>query len=354
VGEGRDRRTSDPAGSGVAAGRRRERDPDVTMPEPSRAARPIAMETAVQIAGYAGAIVAIVGIAFTIGRQENVGRGAFEALFGAIAAVLLAAGFAVGRDAPDSYQRMRSVFWAGSLEAFTGFVATISANDIAVSSLRSTFVTIALASGIYAWVLYLLHRRLLQQFFAFQAVIGFVAAITFPDPASLLVQQPSFTGMAILFWLVSAAWLFLGYRGMLPPRRTSLVLGAIGLLLSPLLFTSDPSLAEFLVLLSACGLIAIAGVVDDWAVAAIGIAGLLFVAAEITRRHFSSTDAAAVTSFVVGSVLLAGAIIGMRWSKPASPPPSVPATPTMPASTPEPSTEPRAPEPPSEPGGSSI
>ena len=303
------------------------------MPEPSRAARSIATETAVQIAGYAGAIVAIVGIGITIARRVNVSRAEFEALLGAIAAVLLAAGFAVGRDAPDSYQRMRSVFWAGSLEAFTGFVAAVSANDIGTSSLRSTFVTIALASGIYAWVLYLLHRRLLQQFFAFQAVITLVAALTFPEPATFFVEQPSFVGMAILFWLVSAAWLFLGYRGMLRPRGTALVLGSVGLLLSPLLLTNDAGLAEFLVLLSACGLIAISGVVDDWAVAAIGIVGLLFDAAEITRRHFSSTNAASLTSFFVGIVLLAGAIVGIRWSKP---PPSAP---PMPAAEPEPPTE---------------
>ena len=133
----------------------------VAPPAPtSPVRRPVAIETLVQIAGYAGAVLAIVAIAVLIGRRADVGRGEIEAVIGLIAAVLFAAGFAIRRDAPDAYLRMKSVFWVGSYVAFTSFISIAVAEGVSLDSLRSTFVKIAKAAGVVDATRHVHRRRI--------------------------------------------------------------------------------------------------------------------------------------------------------------------------------------------------
>jgi hypothetical protein len=114
------------------------------------------------------------------------------------------------------------VLWLGAVAAFAGLLAVLlgGRSDDAVDD-----PTLAVAGGalVLAGGLYLVERRVLQPVALFGA-----AAATLLAAGSKLEASAAGLGGATLV-VLGAAWLELGRRGLVVPRRTSEALGALAL-----------------------------------------------------------------------------------------------------------------------------
>jgi hypothetical protein len=267
-----------------------------------------------EVAAYLGAPVAAAGAALIVARHSpgTSGEIVTATLF---VAVLLGVGFAVGDDTPRR-ARLRGVMWfLGVLSWFT-LVAIVVVDALDMASRAGAIVAsiLAIAGGLAVW---LLCRRSLQQIALYVAVVALVGSVAFPTPT--LFGGFDTTTVGALLWLLGIVWMAVAARGIITPRRTGLVLGAVTAVATPvyLLRISASTLGDVLGLLTAFGLLVVGGLLADRAVDGIGVAGLLILGSFVVEAHAGTSQTAAI---VIGLALLGAAVALIRSDEPAAPP----------------------------------
>jgi hypothetical protein len=319
---------------------------------------PIRRESIVEVAGYLGAAISLTAASIVLG--DSAGDGVQIAFDAITAAVLVVAGVVLTGHA-EAYRRMKSVLWFLSVFLVADLASEVF-GQADLSNTRTTIILVGLVAAAFAFVLWLNSRRSLQMvalvLSAYVAVVGL--SFQFPGIAGLAFGPPDVSGLALATWLFGWGLVTLGGLGILTPRRTTMVLGAIGAIFGPLLFlaTDNDVLGEILAIASAVALIFVSDVADDRAVKGLAIAGLLFVGSAIVQQHVSDQGLAIAVLFL-GLVLLAAALATARApGGPSSPPVSAWGSPPSPTSgtgwpTPQsdhpPSTPAPPPQPPAEP-----
>jgi hypothetical protein len=177
----------------------------------------------VEVLGYLGGGLALVA-GFALGAESwaELGYGGRAGVLGAVTAALLGAGWRLRGEEGRALPRLAGVLWLGAVAAFAGLLAVLlgGRSDDAVDD-----PTLAVVGGalVLAAALYLVERRVLQQVALFGAAV-----------ATLLVAgdtlRPSSAGLAgAELAVLGGAWLELGRRGLVVPRRTSEALGALAI-----------------------------------------------------------------------------------------------------------------------------
>jgi Predicted membrane protein (DUF2157) len=180
-----------------------------------------------EVLGYLGGVLAVVA-GFVLGAESwgQLGRWGRLGVLAAVTGALLAAGWWLRGSEGRVLPRLASVLWMFAVAGFAGLVAVLqegrSDNALADPSLGVAAGALALAG-----VLYLLERRVLQQVALFLAVV----ATTVAGGHRLGWSWETVEGYGFL--ALGAAWLELGRRGLVGPRRTSEVLGSLALLTGP-------------------------------------------------------------------------------------------------------------------------
>jgi len=175
----------------------------------------------VEVLGYLGGGLALVA-GFVLGAESwaELGYWGRAGALGAVTAVLLGAGWRLRTGEGRVLPRLASVLWLGAVAAFAGLLAVLlgGRSDDAVDdpALAVAGGTLVLAGG-----LYLVERRVLQQL----ALFGAAVATVLSAASTLDVSWAGFEGAAVA--VLGAAWLELGRRGLVAPRRTSEALGAL-------------------------------------------------------------------------------------------------------------------------------
>jgi hypothetical protein len=269
--------------------------------------------TIVEIMGYAGTAIALVGTGAVVGSFTSGGRGVTLFVSLLVAVVLFVAGLIVGAAAIERLQRMQSVLWFLSVGAFQAFAGTL----VEPSSKVEIFLVLAL-TGAAAAALWFLLRRSLQQVALYGALLGAILVLATPEPTfgvfSFLGGIPDVTVTAILSMLVGGAWLALGLFGLVTPTRTAMVLGSITVLVGALILATELDEGAFLLrALAGAALLAIGNTRSDRAVSGIGIVGLLLGAA-VFFGEVVSGDSGSIIALVVGvGILLAAILLGRSW-----------------------------------------
>jgi len=306
--------------------------------------------TIVEILGYAGTAIALVGTGAVVGSFTSGGRAVTLIVSLLLAVALFLAGLIVGAGVLDRLRLMRSVLWFLSVVAFQAFAGAL----IEPTSRGGLFVVLLL-TGIAAGATWFIFRRTLQQLALYGAVLGAILVLTVPDQAFgfLGFGVPDLAATAIVTMLVGAVWLALGLFRLIAPPRTAMVLGSLTVLLGTTILSSETQEGAFLVMaLAGAALLAIGNTRSDRAVSGIGIVGLLLGAA-VFFGEIVSGDAGSIIALVVGvAILLAAILLGRNWGAVPAELPSLgdlSRPPPSPPSEPPPSEPPPSGPPPSEP-----
>ena len=180
-----------------------------------------------EVLGYLGGVLAVVA-GFVLGAESwgQLGRWGRLGVLAAVTGALLAAGWWLRGSEGRVLPRLASVLWMFAVAGFAGLVAVLQEGR-SDNALADPSIGVAAGALALAGVLYLLERRVLQQVALFLAVV----ATTVAGGHRLGWSWETVEGYGFL--ALGAAWLELGRRGLVGPRRTSEVLGSLALLTGP-------------------------------------------------------------------------------------------------------------------------
>lgn len=270
--------------------------------------------TIVEILGYTGTAIALVGTGAVVGSFTSGGRVVTLLISLLLAVALFLAGFVLGASRLDRLDRMRSVLWFLSIGAFQAFVGAL----IEPSS-KSGFFVVLVITALAAGALWFALRRTLQQLALYGTVLGAILVWAVPDAAFGLFGflgfgEPDLVVAAIVTMLVGGGWLALGLFGLIAPPRTAMVLGSLTVLVGALILSAETQEGAFLVMaLAGAALLALGNARSDRAVGGIGIVGLLLGIAVFFGETVSG-DAGSIIALVVGvGILVAAIMLGRNW-----------------------------------------
>jgi hypothetical protein len=254
--------------------------------------------------GYLGAVLALAaGIALFAERWEDLAVGAKLAAIGVAAAVALGSGWLLRSNAEPAIRRLGSVLWAGSVGLVAWFAAVL-AMDVLETSDRTTAIIASVTAAIVAGGLFAFRRRPLQQI-ALYVALFYVVGFVFEDPVPI--------GTAML--VIALGWFALGWRGILQPRYTALVLGSLGALIGPMTITSEAIGAGVLIgLVVAAGIVAAGVVLRETVLLAIGVLGLFWFLIRGITYFFEGTVGVPIALLAAGAIVLAVALVLARRS----------------------------------------
>lgn len=295
--------------------------------------------------GYAGAASALAAAALFLVNSGSPSKTSAAVTISLAAAGLVGAGALLGRTVEDRAARMRSVFWFLSAVAVFGLMVLLTIDENGGSG---PIVTSAFVTAVYSGVLWWLSRRTLQQIALFGAVLLTLLAAVFPDLGLFFLGPPDFTPLMVVALVIGVGWFVLGWRGLVEPPRTAMVLGALTASFSPVFLraTGDVTAMGVIIMIVGTALIVVGQLVGDRAVSGIGIVGALQGTTILVTDLVKASDTGAIAALVLGLVMVAAAILLLKrgWAPgpgsvvspdPADLPPSEnPSMPTPPSIVP--------------------
>jgi len=270
----------------------------------------------VETLGYVGGTLALVA-AVRIGAESwaDLGRGGRLVVLAAATAGLFGAGWRLRAGQGRALPRLASVLWMASVGAFAGLLAVLLTGRGDAFAADHPLIPVAAGSLAYAGVLWHLERRALQQ-----VALAATAAITV---VALADRVGASAGLAAGLGLLAlgAAWLELGRRGLLRPRRTAEALGVLGLVAGPeTIWAGETDWALLLGLAVALGLVALGSLAGRTVLLGLGAAALFLFLVEVAATWWRSLGAP-LAVLLVGLGLMTAAV-ALSKLRPATRPPA--------------------------------
>jgi hypothetical protein len=264
---------------------------------------------AAEVLGYLGGVLAVVA-GFVLGAEswDRLGHWGRVGVLAAVTGMLLAAGWRLRRGQGRVLPRLASVLWFGAVAGIAGLLAVLlegrSDDALADPSLEVAGGALVLAGG-----LYLLERRVLQQVALFVAVVATMVA------AGHRLGWSWETVEGYGFLVLGAAWLELGRRGLIGPRRTSEALGSLALLSGPEVLDVEAvgpgDWGLWLGLGLSVALIVAGSALARNVLLGIGAAGMVLFLGQVAGEHWRDLGAP-LTILLVGLGLVAAAVVVAR------------------------------------------
>jgi hypothetical protein len=310
------------------------------------------------VVGYAGAALALSATSIAVGDITS--RNVEITLDAGTTIVLLAVGWLVGGVAEDAFHRMRSVFWFLSVSAWLSLLAVLLGSEGADYAAQALAISIALGAVVFSFPLWWLERRSLQLIPLVLGVYVLAGAAVYTQTElsffGVSVPQPNLHWSAGVTLLLGVVLFALALLDIVKPKRTALVLGALGAIIGS--FVVGVSLDVFgggldtdlgiWLGLGTSALVLLAGdLAGERAPSGVGIAGTLIFTALVVDNtvHRQSLGVAVL---ILGLVMLAATVVLSRMFAPRPEP--VPAPPPTGFGSPaEPLARPTEPPGPTEP-----
>jgi hypothetical protein len=278
------------------------------MAAPARPARsgergPRATSVAVEILGYLGAVLAMIGAAILVGQfWDDLAAWSRLALVGALAIGFWGAGAVVDESADAVFWRLRGFLWLLS-SAATAFFAGLLGADVFEWDPEPVAILVGSATALHAGLLWRRRDRPAQQLAFFAGVIAALAG------AGAWIDGPGMVGLAL--WAFGAIWLVLGWRRIVVPAMVALVAApAVMLVAAGVTGGSWESVAPLLGLVTAAGLLAGGTVLKEFLVTGVGVAGVFVYLPMAAAEYFGETIGVPVVLLVTG-VLLIGVMVAL-------------------------------------------
>jgi len=261
-----------------------------------RASRSLATEAL----GYLGGVVVVVSTILIANLYwDDLSLGSRLALMAVAAAGLFAGGLAVPRRLDEIGDRLRSVLWLASTISIAGFLAILGADALDLSG-ADTAVLTTTGTATAAAALWWAHHHFVQQI-ATMVALMVTAAAAIAD----FVEPDYLPGVGA--WLVGIAWLALGLRGTLTPRRPVLALSAAAAIVGAMA-TVPTDWGFVLALATVAGVVALAVQRADLLLLSIGAVGTLVLLPAAVNEWFPGSAAVPFVLLGVGLLLVAVAL----------------------------------------------
>ncbi|WP_062292029.1 DUF2157 domain-containing protein [Demequina phytophila] len=299
--------------------------PEPATPQPVTPP-PRALAVVGEIVGYLGAVLAVSGAAFVVGRTwQDLGDVARLALVLTLTAVVAAGGILAARAAQPSAQRLASVLLLATV-ALSGWLSWVVAHDVAGltgDDALARWVTGTLA--VVAATVYALRRRALAQLALLASLAAVLTAVVSPWDDSV-----DSTWMGVAWATLGVAWAALGAARLLGPP--SIALAAGGLLAVLGMQTAAAGDGRIIILAAAVALavamIALAvGTARLMPLIVPGGIGLLVAVPRLISELVGDAVATWVAVMATGLVLVALAVWLVRERRPETPPAEPPEAP---------------------------
>jgi hypothetical protein len=261
---------------------------------------------AVELLGYVGGVLALVaGLVLGAESWAQLGRWGRVAVLGAVVAALLGAGWRLRAAGGRVLPRLAGVLWFAAVAAWAGLLAVLLGGR-SDQALGDPSLPVAAGSLVLAAVLWALERRALQQ------VALMVTAVATVLAAGDRLGWPweTVTGLGLLG--VGAAWLVLGRRQLLQPRRTAEALGAVAAVSGPEVLVAAGSEAWLWVGLAvALGLLVAGSTLGRPVLLGVGAAALVLFLSEVAATWWRSLGAP-LALLLAGLGLVGAAVVVAR------------------------------------------
>lgn len=255
-----------------------------------------------EILGYVGAVVAVTAAVITVHQVfRHVPPGAELAIAGAAGAVLLIAGVAVPAGRQPALDRLRSVLWLLATVGVAAFVGLLTRDFLHMADKN------ALLAAEAAWLaaaipLFWVTRATAQHVAAFAGVIALAET-----GVDRLGPHPGSFWFGLTLWLLAAAWGLASWRRYLRPELTGLLLAGAGLLTGAMI-GMDAAAGQALGVATVAGLFAL-GVLSRRVLPIVfGAIGTVMIVPEVAHRYLPGSVWAPLTVAVTGLVLCGAAI----------------------------------------------
>ena len=288
------------------------------LPQRAVPARPVSV--AVELLGYLGGILAIIGAGLIAAQfWQDLAIWTRLTLLGLAAAALWAAGAVVREHADPALWRLRGVLWLLSSSA-VAFFAVLFATDLLELSDEAVVLVAGLAIASHAGALWWRRPRPLQQF-------GCLAGLVAATGGGVAVMGGSETAVGMSIWALGVGWVLLGWRQLLPPTLVASLGGAMALLFgAQAVAAGRPAVGLLLGLASAVGLLVAGTAGRRLALAGVGILGVVMFLPATVVHFFAGTVGVPVLILLTGVVLLTVTLVVLRvrgpWSPTGTPMPS--------------------------------
>jgi hypothetical protein len=224
----------------------------------------------------------------------------------AVTGVLLAAGWRLGNTPGRVLPRLAGALWLAAVVALAGLLAVLL-GDGSDDTLDDPSLGVAGGSLVLAGGLWWLERRALQQLALFGAVVATMVAAV--DRLGWSWE----TGVGYGLLVLGAAWLELGRRGLVAPRRTAEALGALAVVLGPevLYGAGSRDWALWLGLGAAVGLLVAGSAMRRAVPLGLGTAAMVVFLAEVAGAYWRSLGVP-LAILLVGLGLVTAAVLLAR------------------------------------------
>jgi hypothetical protein len=280
------------------------------VPRPAAPTRPVSV--AVELFGYLGGTLAIIGAALLAARfWQDLTVSTRLLVLGLVAMALWAAGVAIHEHADPALGRLRGVLWLLSSAAVAFFTALLGADALSLSD-ESVALTTGLATAVYGGLLWWRRPRPLQQLACLAGVLAAVGG-------AIAVIGWGETAVGLGIWAVGLGWVLLGWRALLPPTAVALLAGAAVMLLGAQAVAGGWEAAGLLLGLgSTAALLAVGTTGRRLALAGVGIVGVVMFLPATVVHFFPGTVGVPVLILLTGAALLAVTLVMLRvhpsWS----------------------------------------
>lgn len=280
---------------------------------PPAAARwrgPRGASVAVEVVGYLGAVLAMVGAVILVAQfWDDMASWSRLALIGSLAVGLWGAGAVVDESAGPVPWRLRGFLWFLSCAAVALFAGLVGA-DVFEWAEEPVAVVVGATTALYAGALWRGGDRPAQYLACAAGVIALVAG------TCAWIDGPGMVGLVL--WAFGAAWLALGWRRIVAPAAVALVV-APGLMLVAAGVTggSWPSVAPLFGLVTAAGLLIGGTLLDEFLVTGVGVVGVFVYLPAAGAEYFGETLGVPLVLITAGVVLIVVMVALLR--RPAGP-----------------------------------
>lgn len=258
----------------------------------------------VEALAYLGGALATAATVVVLSRSwDEMAPGAHVGILGGIAAIALVAGAVLRGSSEPAIDRLVGVLWAASA-GFAGVAAGVAASELGDVGDRGSLAIAGGTVAATALVTYGLHRRMLEQA---GVLVGLLIAL-------FQAVGPNADEAHGAIWAgVGVAWIALGWREILTPRRPALVFGSIAALIGAMSATGgQTAIGLTLGLGVAIALIVASVALREAVMLALGVIGLFQASVQTISRYFSGTIAMPVALIAAGGVAFLAALVLAR------------------------------------------
>jgi hypothetical protein len=261
--------------------------------------------------GYLGAALAVAAVVMVLGEGwEEWTVAAQLALVAAIGALLFGAGWKLRHRQEGPLGRLTDVLFAGSVAA-AGWLAALIGADVVDWSGEAT----GLLAGITVLVLggWLWQGRPRTLELIALSAGGVLTALT----SAALLGADSGWVFGVIIWSLGILWTILGWRTILTPVDTAIVLGLLGVFIGAQIVAADqPVAGSLLGLASALVVVAVAVARGRFLLLALGSVAVFVFAPQLTTAVFGDAVAGPIALASLGVALVIVAIATVRvWDR---------------------------------------